>query len=134
MLYSKERMPLVFVLARDWTLRTSVRAELRERGIEALGMDSPDDAGNAVASGQIPAVVVLEGSAEFVSNAAVRDLIGRIPTIWIASRTERIPEPSGLSGHQDEPRQQVGAILYRPVRIADIVARVLDFLRKGQAA
>lgn len=127
-------MPLVFVIARDWTLRGAVRAELRERGIDALGMDSADDAGQAVASGQVPALIVLEGAAEFASNLAIRNLIPRIPTIWIASRTEKIPEPTGLPGGQDAPRKLTGDVLYRPVRVGDIVARVLEFLRGSQVA
>lgn len=127
-------MPLVFVIARDWTLRSAVRAELRERGIDALGMDSADDAGRAVATGQVPAVIVLEGAAEFASNPAIRNLIARIPRIWIVSRTERIPEPTGLPDGQDATRKLTGDILYRPVRVGDIVARVLDFLRASQVA
>lgn len=39
--YSPVRgMIVVFVIASDWTMRTAVRAELRELGIDALGMDS----------------------------------------------------------------------------------------------
>jgi hypothetical protein len=29
-------MPIVFVIATDWTMHTAVRAELRELGIDAL--------------------------------------------------------------------------------------------------
>src|ERR1700730_13194111 len=47
MLYSPAKMAIVFVIARDWTLRTPVRAELRELGIDALGMESPEDVGRA---------------------------------------------------------------------------------------
>jgi DNA-binding response OmpR family regulator len=130
MLHLIERMPLVFVIARDWTLRTSVRAELRERGIDALGMDSPDDAGRAIASNQIPAVIVLEGPADLASYPSIRDLVSRIPTILIASRAERIPIVPGEEG--SKPR--LGAVLYRPVRVEEIVSRVLGFLQKGHAA
>ena len=41
-------MPTVFVIAQDWQLRTSVRAELREQGVEALGMERVDDAAQAI--------------------------------------------------------------------------------------
>lgn len=129
-------MPVVFVLARDWTLRTAVRAELREIGIEALGMDSPDDVGRHLASGQMPAAIVLEAIGDFVSHPAIQDLVSRVPTIWIASRTERIPLP--LPGKElgtgDYRPARGGALIYRPVRIRDIVSRVQDILRKGQAA
>lgn len=126
------RMALVFIVARDWVLRTSVRAELRERGVDALGMDSPDDVGRALASGQIPAVVVLQGTGDFASHPAVVSLISQVPTILIASRTEKIPFPPQKD--QEEQRQSLGAVLYRPVLVGDIVSRVIQLLRKGQAA
>ena len=44
-------MQVVFVIAPDWTMRTAVRAELRELGIDALRMDSADDASRAIVSG-----------------------------------------------------------------------------------
>jgi hypothetical protein len=121
-------MPLVFIIARDWILRTSVRAELREQGIDALGMDSPDDVGRAIASRQTPAVVVLEGTAEFVSHPGIQSLIHRLPTVLIASRTERIP----LRTREGSTAQL--AVLYRPVRVGDVVSRVMSLLQKGQAA
>jgi hypothetical protein len=123
-------MPLVFVIARDWKLRTAVRAELRERGVEALGMDSPDDAGRAIASGEIPAAIVLEGTAELVSDPSIKNLVSKVPSVLIASRTERIPLPVD----QIEPNPHIGALLYRPVRIEEIVSRVLTLLQKGHAA
>lgn len=122
-------MPLVFVIARDWTLRTSVRAELRERGIDALGMDSPDNAGAAIASNQIPAVIVLEATSQLASDPGIRDLASRVPTILIASRTERIPLVQS-----EQESKPFGAVLYRPVRVDEIVSRVLSFLQKGHAA
>lgn len=126
------RMALVFIVARDWVLRTSVRAELRERGVDALGMDSPDDVGRALASGQIPAVVVLQGTGDFASHPGVVSLISQVPTILIASRTEKIPFPPQKD--QEEQRQSLRAVLYRPVLVGDIVSRVIQLLRKGQAA
>jgi hypothetical protein len=145
-------MPFVFVLARDWRLRAAVRAELRERGIDALGMDAADDAGRAIASGQFPAALVVEGISEFASNPAIQNLIARVPTVWIASRTEKIPEPAlssvsadaqhgpfgpgppASSSQRNAPRRHVGVVLYRPVRIAEIVFAVLDLLHEGQPA
>jgi len=115
-------MPAVFVVARDWTLRTGVRAELRERGVDALGMESADDAGRAVASGQIPAVIVMEATPEMTGDAAIRQLVERVPAIVIASRTQTVKLPP------------VDTVLYRPVRIGEIVARVEELLRQGHAA
>jgi hypothetical protein len=44
MRYPKIWMPVVLVIATNWKLRAAVRAELRERGIDALEIDSPEDA------------------------------------------------------------------------------------------
>lgn len=122
----------MFVLAHDWILRTAVRAELREVGIEALGMDSPDDVGRHIAAGQLPAAIVLEASGDFVSHSAIQNLVSRIPTIWIVSRTERIPLPP--PGTADSRPASGSVLMYRPVRIREIVSRIQDVLRKGQAA
>jgi hypothetical protein len=130
MLHWKKKMPLVFVIAQDWILRTAVRAELRERGVDALGMESPDDAGRAIASGQVPSVIVVEGTAELVSPPSIQNLIARVPTVLIASRTERIRLPE----RQVEQNSHRGAVLYRPVQVDEIVSRVLGLLENGQAA
>jgi hypothetical protein len=130
MLYSPAKMAIVFVIARDWTLRTTVRAELRELGIDALGMESREDVGRALAAGQMPAVVVLEGTAEIAGDPAVQKLIKRVPTILVASRMESLPP------NPEQPANPPGlaSVFYRPVRIAEIVARVLEILERGAAA
>jgi hypothetical protein len=115
-------MAIVFVIARDWTLRAGVRAELRERGIEALGMDSAEEVGRTLAAGQMPAAIVLEATADLAADPGVQQLVGRVPTIIIASRTETVPLP------------QVAAVLYRPVRIADIVTSVREILNRRTRA
>jgi DNA-binding response OmpR family regulator len=122
MRYSKNGMPVVFVIAKDWKLRAAVRAELRERGIDALGMDSAEDAGRALAGGTMPAVVVLEANAELAGDVAVQSLVGRVPTILVASRTETVALP------------RVAAVFYRPVRIEEIVAKVSELLERGDVA
>ena len=114
-------MPIVFVIARDWSLRAGVRAELRERGVEAFGMDAPGDAGRAIASGQLPAVVVLEAIPELAGDPGVRRLVENVPTILIASRTETAPLPP------------VDTVFYRPVRVGEIVARVHALIARGHA-
>ena len=103
-------------------MRTAVRAELRELGIDALGMDSADDAGRAIASGSLPNVVVLEATAELLGDPRIQNLVQRVPAVLIASRTVRVSLP-------DTP-----AVLYRPVRIAEIVARVSELLARTHAA
>jgi hypothetical protein len=122
MLYFDFRMPVVFVIARDWTLRTSVRAELHELGVEALGLENADDAGRVIACGQVPSVIVLEATAGIADNPAIPKLIQSIPTILIASRTETLALPPAA------------AVFYRPVRIGDIVARVRQLVQRGHAA
>jgi|SRR5579862_272463 hypothetical protein len=122
MRYSKNGMPVVFVIATDWKLRTAVRAELRERAIDALGMDSAEDVGRALAGGAMPAVVVLEANGELGGDAAIQSLVGRVPTVLVASRTETVALP------------RVAAVFYRPVRIGDIVAKVSELLERGEVA
>jgi DNA-binding response OmpR family regulator len=115
-------MPIVFIIARDWNLRAGVRAELRERGIEALGMDAPADAGRALASGQVPAAIVLEAIPELAGAPGIQKLVETVPTILIASRTESVPLPP------------VDRVMYRPVRIGEITARVHELVARGHAA
>ena len=121
MLYSKCGMPIVFVIARDRTLRAAVRAELLEMGIQGVGIEEADDAGRAIAGGQMPSVVVLEASESLACNPAIQELVRRVPTVLVASRTETFPLPP------------VAALLYRPVRVGDIVARVRELAQRSHA-
>lgn len=109
-------MLVVFVIARDWMLRAGVRAELRERGIEALGMESPDDGAKALAEGQVPAAVVLESAVASEAHHALENLARRVPVIVVASRME------------PPPLSSAAATLYRPVRVQDVVEQVLRVL------
>jgi hypothetical protein len=122
MRYSNNGMPVVFVIATDWKLRAAVRAELRERGIDALGIDSAEDIGRALAGGAVPAVVVLEANAELAGDPAIQGLVARVLTVLVASRTETVALP------------RVAAVFYRPVRIGEIVEKVNELLARGQAA
>jgi hypothetical protein len=115
-------MQVVFVIARDWKLRTSVRAELLEAGIQAMGMESADDAGRALAAGRAPAVVVLEAVAGLADDPRISSLVRRVPAVLIASRVESVALPPAA------------AVLYRPVRIGEITAKVQELARKGHAA
>ncbi|HXJ16292.1 MAG TPA: hypothetical protein VNM68_03745 [Candidatus Polarisedimenticolia bacterium] len=120
MLYFHRGMPIVFVIARDWKLRAAVRAELREHGVETLGMESADDAGRALSAGQVPSAVVVEAVPEIAGESGIRKLIERVPAVLVASRTETFPLPP------------VAAVFYRPVRVGEIVARVREMLAKGR--
>lgn len=121
MLYSLPGMPVVYVIGEDWTLRAGVRAELRERGIDALGMETAAEAGAALAAGQIPSAMVLDANSRVASDPVIQKLVGRVPAVVVASRTTTV----GLDS--------AAKTLFRPVQIREIVTAVLELL-KGQAA
>jgi len=85
-------------------------------------MDSADDIARLLPSGRPPDAVVLEANAEFLNDSRIQKLIPRVPTIVIASRTLDVSVPEGTT------------VLYRPVRIADIVDRVSEALARDHAA
>jgi hypothetical protein len=115
-------MPVVYVIAQDWRMRTAVRAELRKMGAEALGMDSADDVARANASGRLPNVVVLEGTAELLGDPGIQNLVQRVPTILIAPRTVKDSLPDAH------------AVLKRPIQVAKIVDRVSELLARDHSA
>lgn len=114
-------MPVAFVISEEWMLRAGVRAELRERGIEALGMESASDVGGAMAAGESPTVLVIDGHAKAASDPAVQKLVERVPAIVIAPRTTTVALGCAAK------------LLFRPVQIGDIVSAVVELLqgRKG---
>ncbi|HWQ03407.1 MAG TPA: hypothetical protein VNL38_02910, partial [Candidatus Nitrosotenuis sp.] len=79
-------MPIVFVISADWTLRAGVRAELRERGVEALGMERLADATSAIAAARLPSAIVLdcgEGQPEDANPESVAPLARTAPILAI---------------------------------------------------
>lgn len=108
-------MPIVFIVSREWDLRGAVRAELREAGIAALGMEKVDDMARSIAGGIAPDLVVLDG--EYLDDSptrqALQNLASRVPVLVIDSRTSPAPP---LLGAQ---------LLSRPVQVREIVATVL---------
>lgn len=122
MLYSCARMPSVFIIASDWMLRTGVRAELRERGIDALGFETPSQAGEAIVAGKIPGAVVVESGVAAQSDPAVTALMRNVPTVWLS--------PPGIG---ETPPPDAAAVMRRPFSIGDVVQRVCELLQ-GQAA
>lgn len=99
-------------------LRTGVRAELREAGIEAVGMESLESAASAMAAGTKPSIIVFDaGEGESVSPG-LELVAGGARLIVVASRTR----PS-LS------IPPAATVLYRPVRIGEIVAHVIEILQ-----
>jgi hypothetical protein len=112
------RPPVVFVISPDWTLRAMVRAELREAGVEALGMEGIDDLTEELARGVVPSVVVLDGVELEKPDAreALQNLAANIAILVVDSRIAPAP---GLSSAE---------VLRRPIRVQDIVSRVLTRL------
>lgn len=109
-------MPTVFVISPDWNLRALVRAELREMGVEALGMESLDAAETAVADGTLPDAIVLDASAPGIERPALTKLPERFPTLMVGSQTG------------PEPALSAAMVLRRPVQVHEIVAKVKELL------
>ena len=118
MLYSASKMPVVFIVSGEWDLRGAVRAELREAGIEALGMESVEDMARMISSGIAPALVVLDGAQLRgpETREALQNLSSRLPLLVIDSRLN--PAPPLPNAHT----------ILRPVQVKEIVARVLEML------
>ena len=113
-------MPTVLVIGKDWKLRSLVRAELREHGVEALGMETPEEAAQAVAAGAMPSAVVFDAASEGSMPAALSFASSSIPVLVVTS--------PGMSAPA-----WAAAVLAKPVRVGEIVARV-ESLLKGMAA
>ncbi len=113
-------MPAVFVIGEDWNLRSLVRAELREHGVEALGMETADDAGRTIAAGTMPSAVVLDLTSLRGDVAALETLARRVPVVAVTSPGASAPA-------------WAATVLTRPVTVGDVVARVESIL-KGLAA
>lgn len=114
-------MPVVFIVSGDWNLRGAVRAELREAGVEAMGLESVEDMARVIAGGIAPSLVVLDGAG--LHNAerrkALENLSSRLPVLLIDSRLDPAPP------------LPVAATMRRPVQIRQIVERVLAMLPEG---
>jgi AmiR/NasT family two-component response regulator len=109
------KAPVVVVISPEWTLRTMVRAELREAGIKTLGMEGANDLAEALALGVSPSVVVLDGVE--LENPAARQALENLPrNVAVLVVDSRItPAPTLPSAE----------VLRRPIRVQDIVSHVL---------
>ena len=114
-------LPIVFVVSRDWSLRTPLRAELREHGVEALGIETADDVGKALAQGIVPAVVVIDGAEleQEPARQAIANLAQQVAVLVVDSRLSPAPEIRGTER------------LLRPISVGDIARRVLTELGKS---
>lgn len=108
----------MFIVSSDWDLRGSVRAELREAGIEALGLETVEDMVRVIAGGIAPSLVVLDGAQLHNSEMrrALENLSSRVPFLVIDSRSDPAPTLPGVT------------TMLRPVQIKEIVARILTML------
>jgi DNA-binding NtrC family response regulator len=128
MLYFALRMPGVFIVSKDWTLRAALRAELLEAGLDARGMNSIQDVCQALARGEFPAVAVLDAAlVETPEDAAALVGLGRYTYLLVVA--SHVQPGAGAA----EWMRSAAAIIYRPVRIGEIVSRVKQFV-EGQAA
>jgi DNA-binding response OmpR family regulator len=117
MLYSAFKMPVVFIVSGEWDLRGAVRAELREAGIEALGMETVEDMAQTIAGGIAPSLVVLDGAQlHNQTRQALQNLSSRLPFLVVDSRLSPAPPLPGAK------------TILRPVLVKEIVARVLAML------
>jgi DNA-binding response OmpR family regulator len=119
MLYSAAKMPVVFIVSGEWDLRGAVRAELREAGMEALGMETVEDMARAIGGGMAPSLVVIDGAQ--LHNPETRQALQnlssrRVPLLVIDSRLDPAPPLPGAK------------TLLRPVSVKEIVARVSAML------
>ena len=109
-------MPVVLVISADWQLRALVRAELKEAGLMAIGLDSADSLEQDVANFDRPSVIVLDGTE--LEKAAVRAQIAELAqdaaVLAVESRISAIPEIPGV------------AVLRRPLRVKEIVSWVRE--------
>ena len=107
------QMATVFVIAGDWTLRTAVRAELREMGVEALGFETLADAGRARVEGTAADVMVVDATSIEMRGVELEALARGAELVVIASGIERAALPV-----------KAAAVLRKPVSVGEIVAAV----------
>jgi hypothetical protein len=98
------------------------RAELREANIEALGMQGMRDMADALTQGVEPSSILVDGMElkDATARRVLKDLARTVPILIVDSRTEPAPDLPGAE------------ILWRPLRVQDVVSRVLEKLgREG---
>jgi hypothetical protein len=117
---NQAKMPIVFVISPDWTLRTKVRAGLREVGIMALGMQATGDLEEVLRRGVVPSSIVLDG-VELEDPKAQRMLKTLAQDVAVLVVGPAIVSASSFPGTE---------VLHRPVQVQDVVSRVLA--RLGQ--
>ena len=114
------KMPVVFVISSDWTLRTMVRAELREAGIMALGMEATGDLEEVLIRGVVPSSIVLDG-------VELEDPKAQNMLETLSQNVAVLVVDSAITPARHVPGSEV---LHRPVQVRDVVSRVLARLSR----
>jgi DNA-binding response OmpR family regulator len=107
-------VPVVFIVSDEWDLRGAVRAELRESGVEALGFETVDDMAKTIARGIAPQLVLLDGALlhQELARRELANLASHLPVLIVDSRLNPAPPLANAE------------VIFRPVQIVEIVARV----------
>ncbi len=106
---------IVFIVGRDWKFRALLRAELVEKGFEAMGLESLDEAGRLLASGTLPRLTVFD----MTDFDAARDL-ARLLALAKSGRLLLLISP-GMA----LPQELCSATtMARPVAIGTIVEEI----------
>ncbi len=106
---------VVFIIGRDWKFRALLRAELLEKGLEAMGLESLDEAGQLVASGTLPHLTVFD----MTDYDAGRDL-GRLLALGKSGRLLLL-----VSLGTKLPQELSGVTtLSRPITVGTIVEKI----------
>lgn len=106
---------IVFIIGRDWKFRALLRAELLEKGLEAMGFESLDEAGQLVGSGTLPHLTVFD----VTDYDAGRDL-DRLLALGKSGRLLLLVSP----GTKLPQELSVAATLSRPVTIGTVVEEI----------
>jgi hypothetical protein len=85
-------------------------------------MERLDDAATTISTGTVPAAIVVDAECLEAGSAGLEAMARRLPVLVIASRTVALPALPAAA-----------AVLYRPLTVGEIVARVIELLQ-GQAA
>ena len=118
-------MARLVLVARDWTTRALLRAQLLEEGVEVEAYESLEDALQALVP-SLPALLVADLTASNDPEADIHHLaswVKRVPTWIIASRSSRAA--ADLEGHGCE------RIFFRPVDVGELVSLIKQRLLLG---
>lgn len=109
---------VVWVVGRKWRARALLRAQLREEGYEALGMETAADALEALGrpGSSVPDVLFLDPRGGTLGPGEA-SLLGRIAA-------SPPPEVLVLAGAGEECPVAHAAVVRRPVSIAALVDRI----------